>query len=131
MLASTVRAEWCPLVSYTSNLLRIRDALFDAETAWNQVTSLFDTGRQQLSDSVSIGPFGRARRIRPRGFATSPPAVSMEVSGVRRSSSDRRPRSVFGPETYPWQWSAGVLAGLAVISVGVLTTRIRSLDRLR
>jgi ABC-2 type transport system permease protein len=131
VLASTVRAEWCPLVSYTSNLLRIRDALFDAETAWNQVTSLFDTGRQQLSDSVSIGPFGRARRIRPRGLATSPPAVSKEASAVRRSGSDRRPRSVFGPETYPWQWSAGVLAGLAVISVGVLTTRIRSLDRLR
>ena len=37
ILMRTVRADWCPLVSYTENLNRVRDALIDAETAWNQV----------------------------------------------------------------------------------------------
>ncbi|HET6324266.1 MAG TPA: ABC transporter permease subunit [Planctomycetaceae bacterium] len=32
---------------------------------------------------------------------------------------------------YPWYWSAGVLAGLFVISVCVLSLSVRSLDRLR
>jgi hypothetical protein len=40
-------------------------------------------------------------------------------------------KSPWAPETYPWQWSAGVLAGLAAASLLVLTTRVRGLDRLR
>jgi len=35
-----------------------------------------------------------------------------------------------GPQ-YPWIWSAELLAGLSVVSIGVLQLRIRSLDRLR
>ena len=31
----------------------------------------------------------------------------------------------------PWYWSAGVLAGLFGISLCVLTTRVKSLDRLK
>ncbi len=32
---------------------------------------------------------------------------------------------------FPWYWSAGVLAGLFGISVWILTTRVKSLDRLK
>jgi len=32
---------------------------------------------------------------------------------------------------YPWYWSAGVLAGLFGISIWILTTRVKSLDRLK
>ena len=32
---------------------------------------------------------------------------------------------------YPWQWSAYVLAGLVGLSLCILTTRVKSLDRLR
>ena len=45
--------------------------------------------------------------------------------------SGQRSRSWWAPPTYPWQWSAGVLAGLAAASVLVLATRVRGLDRLR
>jgi ABC-2 type transport system permease protein len=31
----------------------------------------------------------------------------------------------------PWTWSAGVLAGLFAASVLVLTTRVKTLDRLK
>jgi hypothetical protein len=32
---------------------------------------------------------------------------------------------------YPWYWSAVVLAGLFVLSVGILNFSIKSLDRLK
>jgi hypothetical protein len=32
---------------------------------------------------------------------------------------------------YPWKWSAAVLGGLWLVSVLVLTTRVKSLDRLK
>ncbi len=34
-------------------------------------------------------------------------------------------------DQYPWQWSAAVLAGLFVLSLWILTTRVKSLDRLK
>jgi hypothetical protein len=36
-----------------------------------------------------------------------------------------------GNSVYPWQWSAYVLAGLLVLSTWTLSTRVKSLDRLR
>jgi ABC-2 type transport system permease protein len=130
VLTSTVRADWCPLVSYTNNLLRIRDALFDSETAWNQVMGLFDVGRQQIGQRVALGPFGRVRRVRPPG-PPPPPSTPRSAGEAPASASYQPPRSPFAPPTYPWEWSAGVLAALAAMSVAVLMTRIRSLDRLR
>ena len=34
-------------------------------------------------------------------------------------------------DTYPWKWSAFVLGGLCLVSVLILNTRVKSLDRLR
>jgi ABC-2 type transport system permease protein len=132
MLEQTVGAEWCPLVSYTSNLNRIRDALLDSGTAWDRILSLGEMGRREVRGPMGMGPFGPGRRPRPGGAPSSP------GSGGGRSGpefvtppSGQRPRSSWSPPTYPWQWSAGVLAGLAAASVLVLATRVRGLDRLR
>jgi hypothetical protein len=43
-----------------------------------------------------------------------------------RSRDDSQPSL-----TYPWYWSAGVLAGLFVLSACILSLSVRSLDRLR
>jgi hypothetical protein len=123
-----VRADWCPLVSYTNNLNRLRDALLDAETAWDQVTNLFDTGRRQASQAVAIGPFAPGRRFRNR---PTPPPAPTAAPGGSAPTPGQASRSPFAPPTYPWQWSAGVLAGLAAFSLAVLTLQVRSLDRLR
>jgi ABC-2 type transport system permease protein len=40
------------------------------------------------------------------------------------------PKFSSGPE-FPWYWSAGVLTGLFGLSLWILTSRVRSLDRLR
>jgi ABC-2 type transport system permease protein len=126
VLQGTVGAEWCPLVSYTNNLNRVRDALLDAGTAWDRITSLSEVGPRHFPGGMGMGPFGPGRSG-PR-FGLVPPE-----SGDEPAAEDFTPppRSAWAPPTYPWQWSAGVLAGLAVASLLVLTTRVRGLDRLR
>jgi ABC-2 type transport system permease protein len=44
---------------------------------------------------------------------------------------DPPPVPTFFAQDYPWQWSAYVLLGLVVLSLWILTTRVKSLDRLR
>jgi ABC-2 type transport system permease protein len=137
VLQETVRAEWCPLVSYTNNLGRIRDALLDAGTAWDRVASLSEVGPRQIRGPMGMGPFGPGRRPRPGRISPPvPPPPPDDEDGPdgpdgTSSASRRQHRSAWAPATYPWQWSAGVLAGLAAASLLVLTTRVRGLDRLR
>jgi ABC-2 type transport system permease protein len=132
VLEGTVGAEWCPVVSYTNNLNRIRDALLDAGTAWDRLTSLSEVGPRDFRGGMGMGPFGPGRRG-ARNVRVPPPD-----SGERPVEEDfasrpvaPRSRASWAPATYPWQWSAGVLAGLAAASLLILTTRIRGLDRLR
>jgi ABC-2 type transport system permease protein len=132
VLEGTVAAEWCPLVSYTNNLNRVRDALLDAGTAWDRLTSLSEVGPREFRGPMGPRPFGPGRR----GFRSgpAPPPDSRERSTAEEFAAQaggRRPRSTWAPPTYPWQWSAGVLAGLAAVSLLILTTRVRGLDRLR
>ena len=118
VLEETVGAEWCPLVSYTRNLNRVRDALLDAGPAWDRLTSLSQVEPRDLRGSIGMA---RSARV-------------VQRAGRRTPGADRAPAAValsFAPATYPWTWSAGVLAGLAAASILVLTTRVRGLDRLR
>jgi len=89
VLQDSVKAAWCPLVSYTTNLLRINHVLLDTDSAWDQIRSMMDARNR---DAI--------------------------LAGFR------------GP-TYPWYWSLGVLAGLLGISLWILTSRVKSLDRLK
>ena len=131
VLEGTVGAEWCPLVSYTRNLNRIRDALLDAGTAWDRVASLGEVGQREIRGAMPIGPFGPGRRARRDRMAPPVPPPPPTAEELAAGPSRRPPRSPFAPADYPWQWSAGVLAGLAAASVLVLATRVRGLDRLR
>jgi ABC-2 type transport system permease protein len=83
---NALKAEWSPLVSYTQNLRRLAEHLFDLPRAAERLAALLQ------------------RRI---------PGVNQLMY------------------TYPWYWSALVLAGLCGASLWVLTTRVRSLDRLK
>jgi ABC-2 type transport system permease protein len=137
VLQETVRAEWCPLVSYTNNLNRVRDALLDAGTAWDRVTSLSQVSPREIRGPLGIGPFGPGRRRGRFGeiAPVRPPRPNREnlptAEEFDSQAAESQPRSVWAPAKYPWQWSAGVLAGLAAVSVLILATRVRGLDRLR
>jgi ABC-2 type transport system permease protein len=101
--AEAAKTDWRLLFSYPSNLQRIGDGLLDADTAWVEIGRAVETPRE-------IGE----RWLRGQ----SPPA------------NERR----FADKVvlqYPWIWSAGVLAGLLGLSICILSTRIKSLDRLK
>jgi ABC-type transport system involved in multi-copper enzyme maturation permease subunit len=111
IVAGESRSDWRPLFSYPYNLTRMGDFLLDSDAAW--VT------------------FGRAIE-RPR--AAFGPAVGM--AGGRRNPAMERPfnERMLADQMvwqFPWYWSAGLLAGLALVSVGILTRQVKSLDRLK
>jgi ABC-2 type transport system permease protein len=83
----TLKAEWSPIVSYTQDLQRLAERLFDLPGAAEHMAAILH---------------------RPEF-----PALNQFI------------------HTYPWYWSALVLAGLCGASLWVLTTRVRSLDRLK
>jgi hypothetical protein len=104
----------------------MRIALLDTETAWRKVSSLFQASQDQLRDLGRPRMMRRNRRSGPSltlGQPPRPPVATADSSaGVNRPGQGT---------DYPWQWSAEVLAGLAALSLWLLATRVRSLDRLR
>jgi ABC-2 type transport system permease protein len=121
ILSHSVRRDWCPVVSYQTNLLRIREAMLDSATARSKFLDLFDAGRLQ-AQKVQI-----LRNLRPGGRRGGPPP-RMFVPPPRPPEPGY---DEDGNSIYPWQWSAYVLAGLLVFSLWILSTRVKSLDRLR
>src|SRR5262249_23667071 len=89
VLTGLLRRDWCPLVSYTSNLLRVADSLLDTRSAWEPLAAFFSEE-------------GHERQL-----------------------------ATLSNTTYPWYWSALVLAGLFGISIWILSQRVKSLDRLK
>jgi hypothetical protein len=98
-----LRRDWRPLFSYVANLERISDQLLNTDGAW-----------------VTIGKaVVRAQKVVP-----GPGRANLEAPDERELAEQIVPQ-------YPWQWSAGVLAGLLGLSSWILTTRVKSLDRLK
>jgi len=133
VLDQTIHRDWCPLLSYTTNLSRVQDALLDSETARKKLYSLFRAGQDQLRQEARPRVFGRSRRRGTASFSDSgvpappvPPAPPGATSLSTTPGDDPEQ-----PAGAPWQWSAAVLSGLGVVSIWILATRVRSLDRLR
>jgi ABC-2 type transport system permease protein len=120
--------EWSPLVSYTRNLSRVSDALFDVDREWERLTELFRAGKSTLDSASRFGPLGMGRVSHSRRgpFAPPTPPAPPQPPGESGGGSSTRDQSPL-----PWTWSAGVLAGLGAASIVVLSTRVRSLDRLK
>lgn len=112
-MSATPQGDWAPLLSYTANLGGVRDALFDSNAARDKINDLFRAGRDMAQSAGPFGTFGGGP-----GFE-----ASFEV--------DNQPAGPFEISDLAWPWPAGVLAGLAALSVAVLSTRVRSLDRLK
>jgi ABC-2 type transport system permease protein len=108
-----LRTDWRSLFSYTANLDRIGEAILQTDAAWVKIGHAYERQQSQLN-SMSGMP---QRRGQSRN---SPPPPFRE-----RSLAE-----IFVPQ-YPWTWSASVLAGLFGLSVCILSTRVKSLDRLK
>jgi ABC-2 type transport system permease protein len=99
--------DWRPLLSYATNLDRLGDTFLGTDAAW-----------------VLIG-----RTVeRPRALVKGP--MAGRVSAFRDASNERSLANDMVWQ-YPWYWSGGVLAGVWLVSVFVLSRRVKSLDRLK
>jgi hypothetical protein len=103
--------DWRPLFSYTANLERLGEGLLGTDAAWVAV------GRAVEAPRAAFGKFfpGPRRRFGP---------------AESDATNERRLADQFVPQ-YPWWWSAGILGGLMGLSVWTLSSRVKSLDRLR
>lgn len=118
-LERSVGEKWCPMVSYANLLASVREKMLGTDEAWKQLTAVF-----QVADDP------RARFIRAQVEAQ---AKAQEKAREGEGGRRNRPRR-FQRETRPlppWDWSALALGGLVVVSAGILSTRVRSLDRLK
>jgi ABC-2 type transport system permease protein len=120
--AHALATDWRPLFSYTANLDRLGEAILSTDAAWVQIGGFIDRQESQLQSM-----HGRTRQFEPmpgrsrRAWANS---YNSEPVNERRLAESWVPQ-------YPWTWSAAVLAGLWGLSLCILSTRVKSLDRLR
>ena len=101
-----------PLFSYMSNLQRVGEAILNTKAAWIQIGRPFEGKRRQVESMAERPPRDRNNQYRPQPV------------------DDPRLAETMVPQ-YPWAWSAAVLAGLWGLSVCILGTRVKSLDRLK
>jgi ABC-2 type transport system permease protein len=102
--AEDARHDWRPLCSYVANLRCLGDRLLNTDQAWVEVGRAAEVPRQMARPFFGRGAMG-------------PP--------------DERRLANWWVLQYPWTWSAGVLAGLFGFSIWILSTRVKSLDRLK
>lgn len=107
------KTDWRPLFSYAANLDRLGVAILGTDAAWVQIGRAVEGRRAQI-ESMSGMPSGGWRNM------NHPQPVN-----------ERRLAEYWGVPQYPWTWSAAVLAGLWGLSLCILCTRVKSLDRLR
>ena len=100
--------DWRPVLSYAYNLDRLGDWLLDTDAAWVLLGRTVERPRQM------VGPMVRSQGVPVPG---GPPNDRLLAD-----------RMVW---QFPWYWSAGALAGVWLLSVFVLSRRVKSLDRLK
>ena len=108
------RADWRPLISYSGNLQRIGYALLGSRDAWEKVDLVRGTRFQ--GGNVQNVPHD------PQ-FHGNVPHNALANQGESLASKM--------VPSYPWYWSALILLGLGGLSVWILNTRVKNLDRLR
>jgi ABC-2 type transport system permease protein len=131
VLTQTVRQDWCPAVSYTRDLHRVRESLLGTPGARDAFLKLVQEAQDAAREAARrAGPFAgfgrRGRRPPPPPPPPPGPDGRIEPPEILKLETDRFPAGRAG-----LLWSGGVLLGLFGLSAVTLTTRVRSLDRLR
>lgn len=131
-----ISERWQAL-SFTGNLHRIREAMLDVDSAADQIVAGFTGAVETVSEQPVVKSKLRIlnavnRVVQGRRRPSSPPAQGTPTEGGPSGNLQDLPpflQNLTSP--FPWWYSAAVLAALCGISVCILSTRIKSLDRLR
>lgn len=124
--------EWSNLASFTKNVQRVQEALLDTESAWQSIDKGYEILKGAATDKLpgAGGMFGRNRNrpgVQPRVRPGEDRIATLEINtGDGKVTRGRDIRSL-----YPWQWSAYMLVLYGVVSLCILRTRVKTLDRLR
>ena len=125
-------ARWW-VVSFGSNLDRVREAALGTSEAYRKLVTTFqeaamkaaEVAQGRMNGGPPRGPFGwltgRRRPPLPE-LPNRPPPGNLEAPPMFASRMN---------PPFPWKWSVAVLSGLSLLSIVVLSNRIKSLDRLR
>ncbi len=105
--------DWRPICSYTANLDRMADLLLNTDAAW-----------------VTFGKLAERPRKMASPFLTNPRDLARMAQAAQQPPNERMLADQFVHQ-FPWYWSAGILAGLWVLSIWILSFRVRTLDQLR
>jgi ABC-2 type transport system permease protein len=108
-LAVSAKTNWRPLFSYPANLERLGDVVLNTDAAWVKIAHVLHTAQPSSTMMFNVAPWD-----------TSDAGPFNE-----REYADQ------WAFQYPWTWSAAILAGLFVLSISILSIRVKSLDRLR
>jgi ABC-type transport system involved in multi-copper enzyme maturation permease subunit len=112
-IAVKMNNDWRRVVAYNSNLERVGDWILVTDSAWVTIGKAIETSRRAMDPLARIGgDAGRALRnmIQPPNYRLLADQWVLQ---------------------YPVTWSVAVLGGLWLLSVFILTTRVKSLDRLK
>jgi ABC-2 type transport system permease protein len=124
--------EWPLVISFTRNLQRVEEEFLDTEYAWTKLEDIRKLSqllqKQQQRGPLSMIPGRGLPAARSRDDDT---AVQNRLGVMRDRRHPNLERSGPFRTLTPWPWSAGVLAGLGVLSLCILMFRVRSLDSLR
>lgn len=134
LVIATNFAEWSKLASFTMNVQRIQEYILDTEQAWKKLDEgykiLLSTGAKIVSNPMGVG----RNRKRPDRVENQTNESSSEYQiGVIMVNRGDGPIAYGKPyrSLYPWQWSAYMLVLYGVVSLCILRTRVKTLDRLR
>jgi ABC-2 type transport system permease protein len=137
-LIGGIRAEWCPAVSYATDLHRICQVLLKDDEARDKIDEAMRQMRGGMA-AADLGPFAAAAqqraaeaertRVEARMRGRQPSQQPQPDQDLQPLPEFARPREpTFKP---PLRLAVLVLASLFGISLWILTSRVKSLDRLR
>lgn len=142
LVASSVRSaesngapnlKW-RVISFAGNLDRVREGLLDTDAAYDQIMNsyqdMFNSAKKMAASAreAQNGPLARILLGRKR----QPDPIEVDFSQLDEAGSNVPTRFLAGLKSaFPWTWSAGLLAAMCGLSICILSTRVKSLDRLR
>jgi ABC-2 type transport system permease protein len=95
-LIQTVHRDWCPMVSYTTNLERICTALLDTESAWGNIGKIVTNVQDQRAEitrlrSQAKGPVGSKLGVTGQGPVGSKSGITGQGVGSKSGVTSQGP----------------------------------------
>jgi ABC-2 type transport system permease protein len=123
------------IVSFPGNLDALRKGMLNTDAAYAQLKASYLKAMQsvvktaRIAETARRGPIARIFGGRRRDQDAQSERGANDIEQLSKLPAPPFIEALRPP--FPWSWAAAVLAALSVLSLCILSTRVRSLDRLR